>query len=172
MEICFKDSPSQGMLTDTDHKSGFDLPNQHSAWNHWEWVLGISEVLEPAWCAGEYGDFCEALLLVAGYPHETEKPECYGGPVLLLPLGTVLLVFCSDYLHQRKERTGNSSQCSWLSWEVMGRGETKASGFVYDDLWFCLWFFYEQFDRLPGSACELVKKWQVGRKPSCTYICT
>lgn len=28
--------------------------------------------------------FCEALQLVAGYPHETEKPECYGGPVLLL----------------------------------------------------------------------------------------
>lgn len=24
--------------------------------------------------------FCEALLLVAGYQHETEKPECYGGP--------------------------------------------------------------------------------------------
>jgi hypothetical protein len=34
MEICFKDSPSQGTLRVTDGKSGFDLPIQYSLWNH------------------------------------------------------------------------------------------------------------------------------------------
>lgn len=69
---------------------------------------GSSEVLEPAWFARECGDaLWEALLLVAGYPHATEKFEYFGGPVLLLLLGTVLLGFHSYTFRQRKERTGN-----------------------------------------------------------------
>lgn len=69
---------------------------------------GSSEVLEPAWFARECGDaLWEALLSVAGYLNVTEKLEYFGGPVLLLLLGTVLLVYSYTF-RQRKERTGNS----------------------------------------------------------------
>lgn len=144
MEICFKDSPSQGTLTSTDRKSGFDLSIQYSSQNHWEQMPSSSEVLEPAWFARECGDaLWEALLLVVGYPHVTEKLEYF--EALCCSSSWALCFWCSILtLPPEEGEDRNSRQCSQLSWEMGRRGETKSSawnavglfmmicGFVYD----------------------------------------